>query len=79
MQEEAVALTGETDPEKAARALLNRPGAATRWCVVKLGARGALLCQAGTSVPIHQPALQVPPSRPPFRSPALPPPPPPLL
>jgi len=41
--EEAVEVTGEVDPESAARAVLSRPGAKTEWCVVKEGSQGALL------------------------------------
>ena len=36
-------MTGERDPEAAARAVLSRPGAKTEWCVVKEGSQGALL------------------------------------
>lgn len=43
MQEEAVEVTGLQDPQAAAEAVLARPGARTEWCVVKLGAEGALL------------------------------------
>jgi sugar/nucleoside kinase (ribokinase family) len=42
-EEEAEAVTGVAGAEAAARAVLTRPGAATRWCVVKRGACGALL------------------------------------
>ncbi len=41
--EEASQVTGLEEPTAAAEAVLARPGAQTRWCVVKLGADGALL------------------------------------
>jgi hypothetical protein len=59
MQEEALAVTGFQDPEEAARAILARPGTHTEWCVVKLGARGALLCIAGHDTAYYQAALEV--------------------
>lgn len=43
LQEEAVQVTGLTDPQAAAEAILARPGAKTEWCVVKMGGKGALL------------------------------------
>lgn len=49
VQEEAHVVTGCTDPEAAALAVLEQPGAAVQWCVVKLGARGALLRCKGSS------------------------------
>ena len=42
-EEEATTVTGHADPDMAARAVLERPGANTEWCVVKLGGNGALL------------------------------------
>ena len=45
--DEAAAVTGEGDAEAAARSVLARPGAATRWCVVKRGGDGALLASRG--------------------------------
>jgi hypothetical protein len=57
-----VEVTGETDPLAAARAVLARPGAKTRWCVVKEGGAGALLAERrpGGGVEAHQcPAMQV--------------------
>lgn len=50
-QEEAETVTGHTDPEAAARAMLARPGARTEWCVVKMGGAGALLaCKSSGTV-----------------------------
>ncbi len=42
-EEEASALTGTTQPLEAARWVLQRPGTATQWAVVKAGPDGALL------------------------------------
>eukprot|EP00775_Hariotina_reticulata_P013761 gene13761-13880_t len=42
-EEEAFEVTGLSDPQSAAEAVLARPGARTQWCVVKRGASGALL------------------------------------
>jgi sugar/nucleoside kinase (ribokinase family) len=42
-QEEALEVTGLSDPQAAAEVVLARPGAKTQWCVVKRGASGALL------------------------------------
>ncbi len=42
-QEEALIVTGHSDPELAAEHVLSRPGARTKWCVVKLGKKGSLL------------------------------------
>ena len=59
-QEEAAAITGTSDPEAAAHAILDRPGAVTQWCVVKLGSRGAVLCSKSLSATYRQHALMVP-------------------
>ena len=48
LQEEAREVTGHADPLAAARAVLARPGARTRWCVVKEGGAGALLAERRT-------------------------------
>lgn len=42
-QEEALEVTGHSNAEQAAHAVLNRPCAKTRWCVVKQGSKGAVL------------------------------------
>lgn len=42
--EEAKVITGESGPEAAASSILQRPGAKTQWCIVKLGGEGAVLC-----------------------------------
>jgi bifunctional ADP-heptose synthase (sugar kinase/adenylyltransferase) len=47
IQEEAVEVTGHADPLAAARAVLARPNAKTRWAVVKEGGAGALLVERG--------------------------------
>jgi ribokinase len=52
---EAAQLTGETDPETAARALVERTGAAV---LITLGARGALLLEPG-GAPVALPATPV--------------------
>ena len=58
-QEEAAAITGTSDPEAAAHAILERPGAVTQWCVVKLGSRGAVLCSKSPRATYRQHALLV--------------------
>ncbi len=58
-QEEAVTVTGHTDPELAARAILARPHTATQWCVVKLGAHGALLVDRTTGKAHTAPGFKV--------------------
>lgn len=45
-EDEAAQITGERDPRAACLHLLLRPGAVTRWVIVKLGAKGALLAEA---------------------------------
>lgn len=42
-QEEATQVTGCSEAEQAARFILQRPGAKTQWCVIKMGGAGALL------------------------------------
>ncbi|KAG2496877.1 hypothetical protein HYH03_005276 [Edaphochlamys debaryana] len=44
-EDEARVVTGLSDPEAAARAVLARPGARAQWAVVKMGAAGAVLCE----------------------------------
>lgn len=61
LQEEAAAITGTSDPEEAAHAILDRPGAVTQWCVVKLGSQGAVLCSKSPRVTYRQHALMVQP------------------
>ncbi|BDA49261.1 probable 5-dehydro-2-deoxygluconokinase [Coccomyxa sp. Obi] len=58
-EEEAAAITGTSDPEEAAHAILDRPGAVTQWCVVKLGSRGAVLCSKTPRTTYRQHALMV--------------------
>jgi hypothetical protein len=61
-QEEALEVTGHSDPLEAAKQVLARPGARTRWAVVKEGGAGALLAERRPdgSVEAHQcPAMQV--------------------
>lgn len=55
-------MTGQSDPLAAARDVLSRPGARTRWCVVKEGGEGALLAERRRDggVEAYQcPAMQV--------------------
>jgi sugar/nucleoside kinase (ribokinase family) len=59
LQEEAVEVTGEVDPEAAARAVLSRPGAKTEWCVVKEGSQGALLVSKTSPGVFQAKALKV--------------------
>lgn len=42
-EEEAAVMTGTANPQAAAQWLLERPGTATQWAVVKAGPAGALL------------------------------------
>eukprot|EP00878_Enallax_costatus_P032986 GHUV01036348.1.p1 GENE.GHUV01036348.1~~GHUV01036348.1.p1 ORF type:complete len:298 (+),score=89.05 GHUV01036348.1:387-1280(+) len=59
-EEEAVEVTGLRDPQAAAVAVLSRPGAKTEWCVVKLGAQGALLVTKSPQQQVyHAGAFQV--------------------
>lgn len=52
-------MTGQSDPEAAARWILARPGAATEWCVIKLGKDGAILCTSEGGPAFRQTALTV--------------------
>lgn len=47
-------MSGEADPEAAARWVLSRPGTMTRWAVVKLGADGAIICVQGEGGVVHR-------------------------
>lgn len=58
-EEEAKEVTGEDDPEAAARFVLQRPGARTEWCVIKMGAKGALLCSRHHQGPVRVEAIKV--------------------
>lgn len=51
-------MTGLSDAEKAAQKILNREGAMTQWCVIKLGAQGAMICTKSPAQTIRQPAIQ---------------------
>lgn len=51
-------VTGHSDPQAAAAAILSRPSTVTDWCVVKMGGQGALLMTKGGQVH-HAPAFQV--------------------
>ncbi|KAF5830892.1 sugar/carbohydrate kinase [Dunaliella salina] len=56
-EEEAAVVTGQQKAEAAARSLLSRKDAFTRWCVVKQGAHGATLASkdpANGAITIHQ-------------------------
>jgi len=59
LQEEAEAVTGHSDAEQAAISVLERPGAQTQWCVVKMGPQGALIRTKIPPQTLHQSALQV--------------------
>ena len=52
-------MTGCSDPEQAAISILQRPGARTQWCVIKLGPQGALIRTKQPPQTLHQSALQV--------------------
>lgn len=51
-------VTGHTDPQAAAEAILSRPNTATEWCVVKMGGEGAVLVTKSGEVH-HAPAFKV--------------------
>jgi hypothetical protein len=57
-QEEAVEVTGKTDPQAAAETVLRRPNTATEWCIVKMGGEGAVLVTKAGEVH-HAPAFKV--------------------
>ena len=59
LQEEAEAITEISDPEEAAWSILDRPGAATQWCIVKMGGEGALLCTKAPRREYRQSGVQV--------------------
>lgn len=61
LQEEAVEVTGKTDPQAAAETILSRPSTSTEWCIVKMGGKGAVLVTKAGEVH-HAPAFQVGPS-----------------
>lgn len=58
-QEEAAIISGLQDPEAAGRWVLDRPGAVTRWCLIKLGPGGALLVSRDRDSPLHHNSLKV--------------------
>ena len=58
MQEEATIVTGASDPQKAAAQVLSFPDSCTRWCIIKLGDRGAAIFPRGGQ-PVWAPAFQV--------------------
>lgn len=59
MQEEAEAITEIADPGEAAWSILDRLGAATQWCIIKLGGEGALLCTKDPRRQYRQSGVQV--------------------
>ena len=52
-------MTEIPDAEEAAWSILDRPGAVTQWCVIKLGGEGALLCTKSPRRQYRQSGLQV--------------------
>lgn len=63
LQEEALVLTGQADPQASGWQIVHgRPGAATHTCFVKLGPSGAILCSKASGIAHWQPALQVHPT-----------------
>ena len=62
MQEEAIAVTGKTDPADAAQRLLTREPGRIQWVVVKLGGKGSQLHTHSQA--IFQPGFKVPVSCP---------------
>ncbi len=59
MQEEALAVTGQTGAQAAAQWVLNRPKASTQWSIVKQGSSGSVLCSRQPPAVYNQSALQV--------------------
>ena len=51
-------MTGLSDPELAAASILERPGALTQWCVVKMGPQGALIRTRHPAETLRQSAIQ---------------------
>ena len=51
-------MTGLSDPERAAASILERPGALTQWCVVKMGPQGALIRTRHPAETLRQSAIQ---------------------
>ncbi len=52
-------MTEISDAEEAAWSILDRPGAVTQWCIIKLGGEGALLCAKSPRRQYRQSGLQV--------------------
>lgn len=59
MQEEALAVTGQTGAQVAAQWVLNRPESSTQWSIVKQGSSGSVLCSRQPPAVCNQSALQV--------------------
>ncbi len=59
VQEEALAVTGQTGAQAAAQWVLNRPKSSTQWSVVKQGSSGSVLCSRQSPAVYNQSALQV--------------------
>ncbi|GAX80599.1 hypothetical protein CEUSTIGMA_g8034.t1 [Chlamydomonas eustigma] len=58
-EEEAKIVTGHSDPELAAKYMLERPGARTQWCVIKLGREGSLLRSKAEGRSYRMPGIPV--------------------
>jgi hypothetical protein len=59
VQEEALAVTGQTGAQAAAQWVLNRPKSSTQWSIVKQGSSGSVLCSRQSPAVYNQSALQV--------------------
>jgi len=59
-EEEAAALTHESDSMEAGRRLLHLRDGITKWVAIKLGARGSLFFQRGLDCVVHTPGFRVP-------------------
>eukprot|EP00210_Caulerpa_lentillifera_P005157 g4929.t1 len=57
---EAAAITGESNPTESGRALLRLTNETTKWVIVKLGERGSLFFQRGSTEIIHTNGFSVP-------------------
>ena len=59
VQEEALAVTGQTGAQAAAQWVLNRPKSSTQWSIVKQGSSGSVLCSRQSPAVYNQSALEV--------------------
>lgn len=58
-EEESRTVTGISQPQAAARAVLDRPHSKTEWCVIKRGSQGSMLLRRGDDTVYTAPGLPV--------------------